>query len=248
MRALKPIWKRLFARIPVACRRSVLELTETKRMSRPNLPWIDQQELRLARRMQLLRGKIASLRGARVGMRFGLGGDVKIVYPGCLEIGDNVTIEGHSYIACIATGGVRIGSNTSIDRCLWLNCGVRIDDCECGFFSIGHHSYIGCNAVIGAGGGITIGNHVLIGQCVNMHAENHVFADATRLIRDQGVSYRGIVIQDDVWIGSRTTILDGVTIGKGAVIGAGAVVTNSVPPCSIAAGVPAKVIRRRGEG
>ena len=74
---------------------------------------------------------------------------------------------------------------------------------------LGEHSYIGCNAVIGAGGGIRIGNNVLIGQSVNIHAERHVYADAQRLIREQGVTYQGVVVEDDVWIGSRVTILDG---------------------------------------
>ena len=115
-----------------------------------------------------------------------------------------------------------------------------------GFFEIGDHSYIGCNAVIGAGGGgIRIGNNVLIGQSVNMHSESHNFSDDSKLIREQGISYEGITIEDDVWIGSKATILDGVVIGKGAVIGAGAVVTASVPAYGVAVGVPAKIVRVR---
>jgi acetyltransferase-like isoleucine patch superfamily enzyme len=112
---------------------------------------------------------------------------------------------------------------------------------------MGDDSSIGCYAVIGAGGGIAIGNHVRIGQAVNMHSESHVIADAARLIDDQGVTYQGIVIEDDVWIGSKATLLDGVTIGQGAVVGAGAVVTRSVAPYTIVAGVPARAIGRRGE-
>jgi acetyltransferase-like isoleucine patch superfamily enzyme len=52
----------------------------------------------------------------------------------------------------------------------------------------------------------------------------------------------GIVVEDDVWIGWRATVLDGVTIGRGAVVAACAVVTKSVPPYSIVAGVPARII------
>jgi acetyltransferase-like isoleucine patch superfamily enzyme len=80
---------------------------------------------------------------------------------------------------------------------------------------------------------------------VNIHSENHNFSDATRLIKDQGVRYEGVLVEDDVWIGSKATILDGVTLGQGAVIGAGAVVTRSVPAYAIAAGVPARVIGQR---
>lgn len=173
---------------------------------------------------------------------------MQILYPHCLTVGDDVSIEDYSHLHCLSTRGVRIGSYTSIGRNLWLHCGGKPGDCDHGYFEIGEHSYIGCNAVLGAGGGIRIGNNVLIGQSVNIHAENHRFQDPTRLIREQGVSYEGVVIEDDVWIGSKATILDGVTIGQGAVVGAGAVVTKSLPPYAIATGVPAKVIGHRGEG
>jgi acetyltransferase-like isoleucine patch superfamily enzyme len=56
---------------------------------------------------------------------------------------------------------------------------------------------------------------------------------------------RDVVIEDDVWIGSRAIVLKGVTIGRGAVVAAGAVVTKSVPPYAIAAGTPAKVLKFR---
>jgi acetyltransferase-like isoleucine patch superfamily enzyme len=111
---------------------------------------------------------------------------------------------------------------------------------------MGDLSYIGCNAVLGAGGGgIQIGKNVLIGQGVSIHSENHNFKDAHQLIREQGISHKGVVIGDDVWIGSKSVILDGVTIGTGAVIGAGSVVTRSIPAYSLAVGVPAKVIGTR---
>ena len=61
---------------------------------------------------------------------------------------------------------------------------------------------------------------------------------------EQGITAEGIVIEDDVWLGSGSIITDGVHIGKGAVIAAGAVVTKDVPAHTIVAGVPARVIRR----
>jgi acetyltransferase-like isoleucine patch superfamily enzyme len=201
--------------------------------------------MRVERWLQLLRGRVARWRGVQAGRRFGLGPRMQIVYPRCLSVGDDVTMVGDSFLHCLSERGVRIGSHTSFDRNLWLHCGGTPDDHAHGYVEIGEHSFIGCNAIIGAGGGIRIGSNVLIGQCVNLHAENHRFADADRLIREQGVSYKGITIEDDVWIGSKATVLDGVTIGKGAVIGAGAVVTESVPAYTIAVGVPARVVGRR---
>lgn len=204
-------------------------------------------QARFERRLQLWRGRLAQWRGVQAGVRFGLDAGVRIVYPRCLIVGDDVTIEGPGYLHCLSARGVRIGSHTSIARNVWLHCGGTPEDYAHGYFEIGEHSFIGCNAVLGAGGGIRIGNCVLIGQSVNIHAENHVFRDPHRLIREQGVSYQGVVIEDDVWIGSKATILDGVTIGRGAVIGAGAVVTKDVPSLAVVAGVPARVIGYRDE-
>jgi acetyltransferase-like isoleucine patch superfamily enzyme len=195
------------------------------------------------RKLELLRGTLVRWRGATVGNGFGLGKSVRFLDPTCFVAGDYVTIGDFSYLDCFSTLGVKIGDYTSIDRNFWLSCGGRGGT---GFFEIGDRSYIGCNAVIGAGGGgIKIGSKVLIGQTVNMHSESHVIQDITTPIRNQGISYRGIVIEDDVWIGSKATILDGVVIGTGAVVGAGAVVTKSIPAYGIAAGVPARVVGMR---
>lgn len=207
--------------------------------------WKDSWYHRITRWQQLWRGRIIRWRGARAGLRFGLGVGTQVLHPGCLTVGNDVTILDYGYLHCLSTRGVSIGDHTSIDRNVWLHCGGTWQANGYGFCIIGAHSYIGCNGVLGAGGGIQIGNNVLIGQSVNLHSENHLFRDAARLIREQGVEYKGIVIQDDVWIGSKVTIVDGVTIGQGAVIGAGAVVTKSIPPYAVAVGVPAKVVGTR---
>lgn len=210
--------------------------------------WVDSLDKSIERKLELLRGTLMRWRGAEVGRRFGLGPGVRLLYPACFRASDDVTIGEFSFLHCLAERGVRIGNNTSIDRNLWLHCGGNLDNYSHGFFEIGDYSFIGCNGVMGAGGGIRIGNHVLIGQGVNIHAESHRFSDRHLRIDQQGVSYQGVVIEDDVWVGSKVTILDGVTLGQGAVVGAGAVVTKSVPPYAIAVGVPARVIGTRGEG
>lgn len=207
--------------------------------------WLRHFERSIDRRIELLRGYLIRLRGAQAGDRFGLGRSVRVLYPECLKAGDDVTISDYAFLHCLSQKGVMIGNHTSIDPNLWLHCGGRSGDFGHGFFEIGDNSFIGCNAVIGAGGGIRIGSNVLIGQCVNIHSENHNFMDPERLIRDQGVTYKGVIIEDDVWIGSKATILDGVTVGCGAVVAAGAVVTRSVSPYDVVAGVPAKVIKSR---
>lgn len=200
--------------------------------------------MNITRKLQLLRGRWMCLRGVTAGRRFGLGRFVEIHSPQYLTAGDDVSIGDFGYLFCCKQG-VRLGSHCSIDRHLWLHCGCTSLDAEHSIFELGEYSFIGCNAVIGAGGGIRIGKHVLIGQSVNIHAESHVFDDPSRLIREQGIHYQGIVIEDDVWVGSKVTILDGVKIGRGAIVAAGAVVTRSVPSMTIAAGIPARIIKHR---
>lgn len=177
-------------------------------------------------------------RGAVFGRGCSIGPGLIMPVGSCLLLGTGVGIQGWSYIQG-PTGSVEIGDHSSIDLRAWVACA------DSGFLRMGSRSYIGCNAVIGAGGGVSIGSDVLIGQRVSFHSENHVFDDPLRPIREQGVTKKGIVVEDDVWIGSGAVVLDGVVIGKGAVVAAGAVVTKSVEPYTVVGGVPARVIRRR---
>ena len=107
---------------------------------------------------------------------------------------------------------------------------------------IGHHTRIGLhNTVIGP---VTIGNHVNLAQGITMTALNHNFEDSKKRIDEQGISTSPVTIEDDVWIGANAVVLPGVTIGSHSVVAAGAVVTKDVPPHSLVAGVPAKVIKQ----
>lgn len=106
---------------------------------------------------------------------------------------------------------------------------------------IGNHTRIGIhNTIIGP---VTIGHHVNLAQGITVTALNHNFSDLSKRIDEQGISTQPVTISDDVWIGANAVILPGVTIGQHAVVAAGAVVTKNVPPYSIVAGVPAKVIK-----
>ena len=94
-------------------------------------------------------------------------------------------------------------------------------------------------------GGVKIGKCVRIGHRTSIISEDHGYQNRDIPIYCQEKIGRGVIIEDDVWIGSNVTILKGVTIGKGAVIGAGAVVTKDIPPYAIVVGNPAKIIKRR---
>lgn len=98
----------------------------------------------------------------------------------------------------------------------------------------------GCT--ISAANSITIGDHVLLGSgCLITDSDAHPVDPDERRSGGGGRS-APIVIEDDVFIGARAIILKGVTIGKGSVVGAGSVVTKSVPPYSVVAGNPARIV------
>lgn len=110
--------------------------------------------------------------------------------------------------------------------------------------SLGDYSGLGVNSKIY--GSCAIGHHVMMGEDVTVITRNHKFDRVDIPMMDQGFEQeRPVTIGNDVWIGDRVIILGGVEIGDGSVIGAGSIVTKSIPPYSIAAGVPCKVIKTR---
>ncbi|QGY41956.1 maltose O-acetyltransferase [Pseudodesulfovibrio cashew] len=88
----------------------------------------------------------------------------------------------------------------------------------------------------------------MIGPNVVMDTSRHNDARADIPMREQGMTYAPITIEDDVWIGANVVITSGVNIGHGSIIGAGAVVVRDIPPFSVAVGVPCRVVRKRLDG
>ena len=132
-------------------------------------------------------------------------------------------------------------------RKFWLGDYSVVESFACinnavGDVIIGNHTRIGLhNTIIGP---VTIGSHVNLAQGITITALNHNFDDSEKRIDQQGISSKEVVLEDDIWVGANAVILPGVTIGKHAVVAAGAIVTKDVPPHSLVAGVPAKVIRQ----
>lgn len=111
-----------------------------------------------------------------------------------------------------------------------------------GELHIGHGAFINYGAEICAATQITIGDECRIGtHCIIMDSDFHYVELYRRDERPPGVP---VILEPHVWIGNRVTILKGVRIGYGSVVAAGSVVTHSIPPMSIAAGIPARVLRR----
>jgi acetyltransferase-like isoleucine patch superfamily enzyme len=107
---------------------------------------------------------------------------------------------------------------------------------------IGPGSVINSGCVIYTGNGVRLGANVLVAANCTLAATNHEFRDPTRPIRDQGFmpSRGGIVVEDDVWIGANSVLLDGAVLRQGCIVGAGSVVRSELEPYSINIGAPAK--------
>ena len=130
------------------------------------------------------------------------------------------------------------GHNVNVEHGAYFGSGRLIE--------IGDNSGIGVNCHVPFD--IRIGNDVMMGPEVLIISrnQNHRFDNLDLPMRLQGYQESPpVVIEDDVWLGTRVIIMPGLKIGKGAIIGAGAIVTKDVPPYAICVGNPARIIRYR---
>jgi acetyltransferase-like isoleucine patch superfamily enzyme len=151
-------------------------------------------------------------------------------------IGEGCFVDAHSL-----AGRIILGDDVWLSRGSYVlahrNAEVRIDD----------RAYIGHRSLLYGTGGIHIGQDVLLANDVQLICGNHTFARRDVPIRAQPTVEQPIVVEEDVWLGASVIVLGGVTVGRGSVVGAGAVVTQDLPPYSIARGVPARVVGMRGD-
>lgn len=178
----------------------------------------------------------------RVGRGVVFGRNMTIRHPRKIEIGSNVVFDDNSVIDAKGEGnaGIKIGNNVIIGR-------NTIISCKGGDIKIGDYSNIGPNNYLISESLLKIGKYVFTaGQTYMVAGGNHSFERKDKPIYFQpSVSKGGIVLEDDIWVGASSTIIDGVKIGRGSIIGAASLVNKNITQYSVAVGVPAKIIKKR---
>lgn len=145
-----------------------------------------------------------------------------------------LVVNGHVLIE--NEGAIHLGDKIRIRA---IHLPVELASLPGGTLTIGDKTFINSGVSICAQQSVTIGRNCAIGNMsLIMDTDFHTPGDHTRW-----PEARPVVLEDDVWLGARVTVLKGVTIGQGAVVAAGAVVTKDVAPRTVVGGVPAKLIR-----
>lgn len=108
----------------------------------------------------------------------------------------------------------------------------------------GAYTYVGPGCLIDPG--VSLGAYTMLGPGVKVVGNDHVFGvPGSPIIFSGRPPFKRTIIGKDVWVGANAVVISGTRIGDGAVVAAGSVVTRDVPPMSVVAGVPARVVRRR---
>lgn len=174
-----------------------------------------------------------------------VGKHVSITHGKHITCGRRVKFEDYSEIHGLCSEGIVFGDDVTISRGSMIRPSSYYGkDVGSGLF-MGDGSSFGPYAYVGCSGKIVIGKNVMFGPKCSLFAENHVFSDVTESIKNQGVAQKGIIVEDNCWIGSNVVILDGVRIGTGSVIGAGCLISKDVAPGSVVVDKRNRVDRKR---
>ncbi len=141
-------------------------------------------------------------------------------------------------LEALADGRLQIGAQAQLEPDVWITVG---DDAT---VRIGAGTFLNIAVMVAATDRVEIGAHCMLANGCFVTDANHRFDDPEQPITWQGFTSKGPTrIGDNVWLGANVVVTSGVEIGERCVIGANSVVTQDIPPFSIAAGAPAKVLR-----
>ena len=177
-----------------------------------------------------------------VGRNVVFGQGVVLRHPHKIRLGDDVVVD--DLVMLDAKGSDNRG--ISIGRGSFLGRGTILS-CKNGDIALGDFANIGFHSEIFSGSSVRVGHHALFAAYTYLVGGGHEFGQPGTPVIEQARTSLGIEIGDNVWLGAGAKVLDGVRIGSGCVVGAGAVVTSDLPEHAVAAGVPARVLRQRGD-
>jgi acetyltransferase-like isoleucine patch superfamily enzyme len=170
-----------------------------------------------------------------------IGCGVKILNPQYVSLGDNVCIDGRCTLMARSERGITLQEGVRLKYGVYLDT----ENAE-GYIEIGKRVYIGTGCCLHGHKGLEIGDDTLFAQNITITPYSHKFDDVGKTIISQGGHSRKMTIGRDCYLGMNVSVVYSGDIGEGSVIGAGSVVVKSIPPFSVAVGVPAKIIRKRG--
>jgi len=144
-------------------------------------------------------------------------------------------------VQIIGSKNIQIGDGTCIGDNAWLNVCIRDEKLR---MKIGRCVLIGRQSVISTAGYLEIGDYSLLAPRVFVSDADHIYTDIYQPVIQQGTTEnRSVIIEENCWLGMQSVITGNLTVGRGSVVAANAVVTKDIPPFTVVAGVPAKIIR-----
>ena len=169
-----------------------------------------------------------------------IGQNVMLRHPHKVHLGDGVIVDDNCLLDAKGANneGITIGDGVFLGRNTILSCkdgDIVLDD----------GVNIGFNSQISSGSSVRVGKDGLLASYCYLIGGGHESGDPGQPFQEQRAASHGIVLEDNVWLGAGVKVLDGVTIGADSMIGAGAVVAEDIPARSVAAGLPARVLRQR---
>ena len=168
------------------------------------------------------------------------GHNVVLRHPHKIRLGDRVIIDDNCMLDAKGSSntGISLGDGVFLGRNTILSC-------KNGDIELADGVNIGFNSQIASGSSVRVGKDGLLAAYCYLIGGGHESADPNQPIQEQRAVSHGVELGDNVWLGAGVKVLDGVTIGADCIVGAGAVVSSDVPERSVAAGIPARVIRER---
>ncbi|MFZ5906244.1 MAG: acyltransferase [Nitrospirota bacterium] len=147
---------------------------------------------------------------------------------------------GHA-VQIIGMKNIHIGVGSCIGDNVWLNVCIRDEKIR---MKIGKCVLVGRQSMISTGGFLEIGDYCVLAPRVYVSDADHVFTDIYQPILQQGATFnRSVIVEENCWLGINAVVTGNLTVGRCSIIAANAVVTKDVPPFSIMAGIPARIIK-----